>query len=89
MTPDEITEAQRRIGRSLAIPRTRTEYRKAARWWELEARRMYPSHRASLMYARNLRLLAELAGIYGPGTLADLRERSGATFEFPTEGDFR
>jgi len=71
-----ITEAQLRI-KPCATPRTRTEYRGRARWWELEARRGYGSSQASLRYARNLRWAAELTESYGNGTFAELLARSG------------
>jgi hypothetical protein len=57
--------------------RTRADYRRTARWWELEARRGYASHRASLRYAANMRWAAELVREYGEGTWLELLARSG------------
>ncbi len=71
----EITEAQRRIDYRPATLRSRTDYRRAARWWELEARRGYPSSPDALRYARNMRWAAELTETYGEGTWLDLHER--------------
>lgn len=76
MTPAQIDEAQRRI-RVPAFPRTHRDYRKVARWWELEAMRGYPSAEASRGYARNMRWAAELAGLFGPGDFLELLVRSG------------
>src|SRR5574342_1146061 len=58
-------------------PRTRQQYRRCARWLELEAQRGYPSAEQSLRYARNMRWAAELAGLFGPGTWRELLKRSG------------
>ena len=58
-------------------PRTPREYRCVARWWELEAARGYESSPASQRDARNMRWAAELAGLFGPGTWAELLARSG------------
>lgn len=80
-TPAEdmaITEAQRRIGPRGTVARTRTDYRRTARWWELEARRGYASHQDSLRYAANMRWAAQLAGLYGDGTWLELLDRSGS-----------
>jgi hypothetical protein len=57
--------------------RTRRDYRCAARWWELEAKRGYASAHLSLEYAENMRWFAELVSIYGEGTVAELLGRSG------------
>ena len=78
MTPDEITAAQLRIPRHLRVmtPRTRMQYLAAARWWELEALRGYPSAKDSLRYARHMRWAAELA-LYKPGTWLELVQRVG------------
>lgn len=77
VSADPITEAQRRLGRCSVINRTRAEYRRCARWWELEAKRGYPSSADSLRYARNMRWAAELAGLHGPGTWLELIKRAG------------
>jgi hypothetical protein len=77
MTDEQITEAQRRIGPMLATPRTRDDYRRRARWWELEARRGRGSSEQSARYARNMRWAAELTESHGPGTWLELLARSG------------
>jgi hypothetical protein len=74
---DEITEAQRRLPRGAATPRTRHEYRRNARWWELEARRGYSTSADSIRYGQNMRWAAELAGLFGPDTWLELLKRSG------------
>lgn len=78
---DSISAAQRRLrpGRlQLAFTtRTEIEYRRLARWWELEARRGYSSTPSSLRYARNMRWAAELARAHGPGTWPELIARAG------------
>jgi hypothetical protein len=77
--PDQegIAAAQRRLPRIPSQPRTRQEYRIVARWWELEARRMYESATSSVRYAQNMRWAAELAGLYGPGPWLELIARAG------------
>lgn len=72
-----ITEKQRRLRPMPIVPRTHAEYRRVARWWELEAQRGHASADASRRYARNMRWAAELAGLLGPGTWLELLERSG------------
>lgn len=72
-----ITELQRRIGPRPTTLRTRRDYRRAARWWELEAKRGYPSSGDSLRYAANMRWAAELAGLHGDGTWLELVARAG------------
>jgi hypothetical protein len=79
VTDDEITTAQRRIGRRAVVCRTRTDFRRCARWWELEARRGYASSQASMEYARNMRWCAELTETYGPGTWLELSARAEQT----------
>ena len=55
----DVSRQQRRLlPESSLLPRARL--RRNARWWELEARRGYPSSDSSLEYARNLRWLVEL-----------------------------
>jgi hypothetical protein len=75
VSADEITEAQRRIGPRPLVCRTRTDFRRCARWWELEARRGYESTARSLQYAANMRWAAELTETYGPGTWLELNGR--------------
>jgi hypothetical protein len=77
VSADEITEAQRRLGAQPPVCRTRTDYRRRARWWELEARRGYESTARSLQYAANMRWAAELTGTHGPGTWLELSSRAG------------
>jgi hypothetical protein len=60
MTQDQITEMQQRLGPSPVTPRTRRDFRRRARWWELEAMRGYPSSDRSREYAANMRWLVEL-----------------------------
>lgn len=74
---DPITAAQLRL-RAPTAANDHRGYRVRARWWELEARRGYPSSGESLRYARNLRWAAELAGLHGPGAWLDLIRRAGA-----------
>lgn len=100
MTPDAISAEQL----ALRVPlfnKTRGDYRRTARWWELEAMRpnldyevengewvregkrlVYrpgvTSRAKSLQYARNMRWLAELALLYGPGTCLELKARRAA-----------
>jgi len=52
------------------------DYRRAARWWELEACRGYPSSADSAHYARNMRWAQEFAREFGPGTWLELVARS-------------
>ena len=74
---EEITRAQQRIGRLPTTPRTRTDYRRVARWWELEARRGYPSAESSRTYARNMRWAAERVLCDGrPGTWREIVSRA-------------
>lgn len=77
MTDTDITEAQRRLHPLPLTPRTRTDYRRVARWWELEARRGHESAPASLQYARNMRWAAELTESHGHGTWSELLSHSG------------
>ena len=78
-----VTEQQRWIGTSRrgiarvrsAVDRTPQDYRRTARWWELEALRGYECAEESRQYGRNMRWAAELAGIYGPGTWLELKAR--------------
>lgn len=83
---EAITHAQRRLypraryrRRRIPIePRSRRDYQRIARWWELEARRGYPSSGKSLEYAANMRWAAETAGLLGDGTWLELRSKVGA-----------
>lgn len=80
MAPEQeqvaITAAQQRLPPSrIGANRTRHDFRRTARWWELEARRGYDSSGRSLSYAVNMRFAAELAGIYGEGTWLELKAR--------------
>lgn len=83
---DPITRAQLRLPPLPATLRTREEYRRAARWWELEARRGRPSASRSLAYGANMRWLAELAGLHGPGTMAELVARAGTRVRMSEDG---
>jgi hypothetical protein len=78
-TQDAITELQLRIPRRPAVLRTRDDYRRTARWWELEARRSYPSYRSSLEYAANMRWAAEMVYFHGPGTWLELKSKASTT----------
>ena len=87
-----ISREQRALGPGAPRPRTYREFRRHARWWELEALRGYDwiltgstitSSDASAMYARNQRLLSELALLHGSGTGVELLAKSGAELEFP------
>lgn len=83
---EAITRAQLRLyprswrkrRRISLTPRTRREFQRLARWWELEARRGYPSSKMSLEYAANMRWAAETAGLLGDGTWLELRARVSA-----------
>jgi hypothetical protein len=77
VTDEEITEAQRRIGPRSITNRTRRDYRRCARWYELNALRGYRSAHLDREYAENMRWLAELVTIYGDGTPLELFARSG------------
>lgn len=58
---EAITTMQQRLRpRHVVTPRTQREFRRTARWWELEAMRGYDSSAKSLEYAANMRWLAEL-----------------------------
>lgn len=76
MTGDEITAAQMRLRLRAVTPRNRGDYLRHARWWRLEARRGYPSSHKSLEYAQNMIWAAEWAGLTGPGTWLELKERA-------------
>lgn len=80
---EAVTEAQRRLGRSPAVNRTRRDYRRAARWLELEAERGYASSWRSVVYAQTMRWCAELAGLFGDGTFQELLQRSGHPHPYP------
>lgn len=55
----QITELQRKIPPRPPVPQTCQDFRRAARWWELEARRGYESSPRSRQYAANMRWAAE------------------------------
>ena len=70
----------------------RREFRRIARWWELEAARGYPSAESSCQYARNYRWLVELMdagrrvtanahGVYIDGELASVVAERGRRAE--------
>lgn len=86
MTPEAISEAQRLIPPRPAVLRTRDDFRRVARWWELEALRGYShdagdkmtSSQKSALYGRNMRWCAEVVLMTGrPGTFTELCERKG------------
>lgn len=72
-----ITAAQRRLRPGWRPTRTRAQYLRNATWWELEARRGYPSSVDSARYARNMRWAAELTVFHGAGTWRELIARAG------------
>ena len=76
MIEPEIAAAQRRLSPLPSVPRTRRDYRRVARWWELEARRRGQSYLDCLRYAANMRWAAERVAETGPGTWADLKSRT-------------
>lgn len=80
---ETITAAQIRLPPAAVVNRTRGNYRRNARWWELEAARGYRSAWRSRVYARTLRWCSELAGIYGDGTFPELLARSGYSHPYP------
>lgn len=63
--------------------RTRLDYLRNARWWELEAQRGYSSAWRSRIYAQTLRWAAELSRLHGDGTFLELLERSGSKHPYP------
>lgn len=79
MSQDEITERQRQVA-GVVVPRTRRDFRRIARWYELEAMRGYPSHMKCLEYAANMRWIVELmdSGVAVVGRRFDelLKERA-------------
>jgi hypothetical protein len=77
MDSEQITEAQRRLTPRVACPRSGGEYRRVARWYELEALRGYASASDSARYGKSMRWAAELAGLFGPGSFEELLRRSG------------
>jgi hypothetical protein len=83
-----ITQAQLKIPRRPNNPRawTRTDYRRCARWLELEASRGYPSSARTQNYATNQRWLAEIAAEHGPGSALELIERAGAKVRMNDDG---
>lgn len=87
MSPEQIGELQRRIGPTAATARSRTDYRRIARWWELEAQRGYESAEKSRGYGRNMRWAAELAETHGPGTWVELNAKSKARDGRATAGN--
>lgn len=60
---DPITEAQRTLWPYSIIPRTRREFRRIGRWWDLEAMRGYPSSTDSRRYAANMFRRADLRSL--------------------------
>jgi len=62
---EEITAAQLAIGPLPPTPRTRRDYRRLSRWWDLESRRGYASSADSARYAANMRWAADRVGLYG------------------------
>lgn len=60
MTQAQITEMQQRLAPMPVTARTRRDFRRLARWWELEAMRGYPSSEKSREYGANMRWLVEL-----------------------------
>lgn len=78
MTPGEAAAAQLGLYPSPITPRTRREYRRVARWWELEAQRTgngEESAAQSRRYASNARWAAELVGWFGEGAWLELNAR--------------
>lgn len=72
-----ISEIQRPFRLHGSSPMKPCEYRRMARWLELEAMRCYPSSLRSLQYAAAQRWFAELAAEYGDGHAPELLRRSG------------
>lgn len=56
---DPITAEQLALGPQPACPRTAEEFRRAARWWELEASRGYGGTKQAAAYARNMYAAAD------------------------------
>lgn len=92
MTQDEITALQRLIPPRPVTLRTRADFRRCARWWELEAARGYDSHvdeygmnssDRSKMYAANMRWMVELldAGVDVSGRFDALVKRHRMTWD--------
>lgn len=82
MSESSLSDEQRRLGPIPHWPRTRRDFRVIARWWEIEARRGYPSSAQSFEYAANMRWLVELMdnGVTVVGRRFDdiVRERKAA-----------
>ncbi len=74
----DIAEAQRRTFPRAEPPRSRTDFRRVARWWALEAQRGYASSADSLRYAANMRWAAEMTETHGEGTWSELQARAKA-----------
>jgi hypothetical protein len=83
VTPDEAAAAQLRLYPSPITPRTRRDYRRIARWWELEAVRTGSGEDAAQCrrYASNMRWAAELVGWFGEGTWPELNARYASAVE--------
>ena len=68
--------------RDLFVPvdkRQRDDYRRAARWWELESKRCEVRSRdEAAFYARSMRYAATLVEMFGPGTWTELHARKDA-----------
>jgi hypothetical protein len=72
-----LSDWQRQIGRMPVTLRTRRDYLRCARWWEIEAMRGYPSSDMSRQYAINMRWCADaVRDLNGgePATWPELRE---------------
>lgn len=70
-SPEWVTLRQKALGPSPLTNRTERDFRRHARWLELEAMRGYPSSRRTLWYAANMRIAAarrKLSGTAEPWT---------------------
>ena len=57
---ERIAELQRLIPPRPIVPKTRADFRRIARWWDLEAMRGYESSGRSRQYAANQRWIVEM-----------------------------
>lgn len=84
MSPDEAAAAQLRLYPPPITPRTRRDYRRVARWWELEAMRTGNGKESvdlARRYASNMRWAAELVGWFGEGSWPELNARYARAIE--------
>ena len=85
-----LTTCELQLRTKASFPlRTRRDYRRAARWWELEAMRGYDSAPRSRAYAATMRWAAELTRIYGDGLFSELLAKAGVNAPEYADGGFK